>query len=77
MSVKSLFVIIAIVVIHIVESIAFKSYDEDRPCICTREYIPVCASNGATYPNQCFYKCQKQKNKNLYIKFFGDCDEPY
>lgn len=76
MSLKSFIVIVAIalVVMEAVQSAAVKSYD-DQDCICTREYIPQCASNGITYANKCFYKCAKERNKSLSIKFEGHCDE--
>lgn len=76
MSSKSFIAIIcvAFVVMHAVQSAAVQSYDE-YDCICTREYMPICASNGVTFPNLCFYKCEKERNKELSIKFHGHCDE--
>lgn len=69
---KSLFVIIGIVLI--VTHFAAAAEDADF-CVCTREYNPICASNGVTYSNRCYYDCEKKKNKDLGIQFMGDCDE--
>ena len=76
MSLKSFIVIIgiALVVLQTVQSAAVQSID-DHECICTREYQPICASNGVTYSNKCYYKCEKDHNKELSIKFEGECDE--
>lgn len=49
-------------------------YYEDN-CVCTREYNPICASDGVTYSNPCYYNCEKMKNKDLDMEFYGDCDE--
>lgn len=43
-------------------------------CICTREYGPICASNGVTYSNGCEFKCAKVENKHLEIQFYGECN---
>ncbi|KAK9508104.1 hypothetical protein O3M35_007840 [Rhynocoris fuscipes] len=46
------------------------------PCICTREYIPVCGTDGVTYGNKCMLNCEKQtKNHELEIAHGGPCDE--
>lgn len=76
MSLKSFIVIIgiALMVLQTVQSAAVQSID-DHECICTREYHPICASNGITYSNKCSYNCEKDRNKELSIKFEGECDE--
>lgn len=42
-------------------------------CICTREFNPVCASNGKTYGNQCEFECAKRDLKDLEITSQGSC----
>ncbi|XP_055325823.1 double-headed protease inhibitor, submandibular gland-like, partial [Sitodiplosis mosellana] len=44
-------------------------------CVCTREYVPICASDNTTYYNNCLFQCEKKRNKDLEIKFYGECDE--
>ena len=43
----------------------------DGPC--TREYFPVCANNGRTYPNKCEFKNARCKQPDLVILSEGQC----
>ncbi|XP_044240151.2 caltrin-like protein 1 [Ursus arctos] len=38
---------------------------------CTREWDPVCASDGVTYGNTCIF-C-REKGNNVYFSRFGTC----
>lgn len=51
------------------------------PCICSRIYAPVCASNGKSYGNKCEFLCHvkarpHEEQKSLFIVKFGACEEP-
>lgn len=39
-------------------------------CLCPRDYKPICASNGRTYPNVCVFSCEVKKSRSL-----GDGEE--
>lgn len=57
-----------------IEEPEVKQADEDD-CICTREYNPVCGSDGETYSNNCLLDCEVKKNADLHVAHYGTCDE--
>ncbi|CAG7835807.1 unnamed protein product [Allacma fusca] len=44
-------------------------------CFCTREFSPVCASNGKTYSNPCEFGCAQRQRKGLEITKTGPCED--
>ncbi|KAL3660257.1 hypothetical protein V7S43_014787 [Phytophthora oleae] len=47
---------------------------EDRcPTRCTREYLPICGSDGVTYANQCLLKVGHCLKPSLRVKHKGRC----
>ncbi|XP_044253821.1 ovomucoid-like [Tribolium madens] len=69
-----------IVILFAVLAVYVKS-ERPIPCICSRIYAPVCASNGKSYGNKCEFLCHvksrpHEEQKSLYIVKFGACEEP-
>ncbi|XP_078018677.1 reversion-inducing cysteine-rich protein with Kazal motifs [Epinephelus lanceolatus] len=58
------------------ECLSFDSFNEDHkhftglPCSCPDRFVPVCASNGRTYPSACVARCMGFKD---YQFVFGLC----
>ena len=53
--------------------ISHQCYKKDCERRCTRDYRPVCASNGKTYPNECEFKNTQCKDTSLTIASKGRC----
>lgn len=45
-------------------------------CVCPFNYLPVCGTDGSTYPNQCNLDCARQRTAGLEMKYAGPCVEP-
>lgn len=44
------------------------------PIVCTKEYDPVCGSDGRTFPNPCVVKYEScLKQRNISIVHYGHC----
>uniref|UniRef100_A0A452TGZ5 Double-headed protease inhibitor, submandibular gland n=1 Tax=Ursus maritimus TaxID=29073 RepID=A0A452TGZ5_URSMA len=52
-----------------------KCEEYDNPAqICTREYYPVCATNGKTYGNRCVFCLAMIESGNKFkLSHFGEC----
>ena len=44
---------------------------QNRNCVCTKEYEPVCGKNGETYGNACMANCEQVE-----IAYRGKCKDP-
>lgn len=74
MSQVKLIVLIGIVALTVQTSNSASIHSEND-CVCTREYLPICATNDVTYSNKCQFQCEKKRNSDLEIKSYGECEE--
>lgn len=63
-----------LIVISCVALAKAASVSQDE-CFCIRNYVPLCASDGETYSNECVFNCAKSQRSDLSIAFHGACDE--
>lgn len=67
-----LFAIVALIVLSIQLSDS-ASISPRNTCGCTRNYDPVCGSDGITYGNKCLFLCEKENREDLQIEHDGVC----
>jgi len=57
---------------------SLKKTSDNMTCPCTREYRPICGTDGVNrveYPNPCLLKCAQQSNPELTILKEGRCED--
>ncbi|XP_053224550.1 ovomucoid-like [Podarcis raffonei] len=54
----------------------FPQQEKGKPIVCTKEYRPVCGTNGVTYANLCLFCAAKRDSEvPLDIKHEGECKD--
>lgn len=58
--------------------VAYEGECDKEGCICTADVTPVCGTDGRTYENQCWLKCNSDKmqrlgNEEILVKNQGEC----
>lgn len=71
MNFKILIVLIGIIVA--VQSGTTSGGNLQYDCDCTRQYDPICGSDGETYDNWCLFGCVQEKVPDLKILRQGEC----
>lgn len=71
---KVLFVTIAFAVAMTATTCASKE-EVEQDCVCIEIYYPVCASNGETFENICWFDCAQKEDPSLAIVHLGKCQD--
>lgn len=58
------------VLLTLILVVMFTNVDAQRSgvCPCPRNYQPVCANNGRTYPNKCVFDCEANSAQGRSVK---------
>ncbi|XP_044759473.1 turripeptide Ici9.1-like [Coccinella septempunctata] len=67
--------ILYFVILNVLFPLCSSTETKESMCICSRIWMPVCATNGKTYGNDCEFECSKKKmgDVDLAIAHDGGC----
>jgi Notch 3 len=61
--------------ILVIAAVCLSSAVAHPPCVCTRQFKPVCGSDGVTYANDCLLECAAHtQKKDIKIAKAGPCE---
>lgn len=66
------FIALTVLFVQLSHSASIPS-DNYNTCGCSRNYAPVCATDGITYGNECLFLCEKEIRDDIQIKHDGVC----
>ncbi|XP_076808807.1 turripeptide OL11-like [Clavelina lepadiformis] len=62
----------------VIVAVSCQAADDDCMKLCSKEYDPVCGSDGTTYSNECVFeiaacKARTSQSRSLTIRVRGEC----